>query len=67
MNITILKTAEAFDLYAAKRILTQMRNKPDSVIGLSTGRTTGAMHRLVAEAWQASPFDLSALTFFGVD
>jgi len=67
MNSTILKTEEAFDLYAAERILSQMRSKPDAVIGLSTGRTTGAMHRLVAGAWQACPFDLSALTFFGLD
>nr|WP_280956466.1 glucosamine-6-phosphate deaminase [Bacteroides helcogenes] len=44
-----------------------MLNKPASVIGLSTGRTTGNMHRLVGEIYTAHPFEASGITFFGQD
>lgn len=65
--VTILGTESEFDHAAAQRILQQMRRKPDSVIGLSTGRTTYNIHRLVAKGYADSPFDISGITFFGVD
>jgi glucosamine-6-phosphate deaminase len=67
MIATIVRGESAFDRLAADQILKTMREKPDAVIGLSTGRTTGAMHRLVAESWKAAPFDISRITFFGQD
>lgn len=67
MDIIKTLTEEEFDSIAAEIILAQMRTKPDSVIGLSTGRTTGNMHRLVSERFNAAPFDVSGLTFFGID
>lgn len=65
----IIRTADAdsFDRAAAEIILNQMRGKPDSVIALSTGRTTARMHALVSEAFKASPFDSARLTFLGLD
>lgn len=66
-KISILPDEPAFDREAASRITEQIKSKPDSVIGLSTGRTTGNMHRLAAEAWTTEPFDVSKVTFFGLD
>ena len=63
---TTLSEAD-FDHSAAELILTQMKSNPRSVIGLSTGRTTGAMHRILAELWKSDPFDISGITFFEID
>ena len=66
-NITICPDEKAFDQTAAWRIIGQILAKPDSVIGLSTGRTTGNMHRLVAAIYKENPFDVNRLTIFGLD
>ena len=39
-QITITPGEHRFDEVAASRIVEQIKAKPDSVIGLSTGRTT---------------------------
>lgn len=67
MVVTITKDELDFDRQAAWRIVGQMLSKPDAVIGLSTGRTTVAMHRIVAELFCMHPFDVSRVTLFGVD
>ena len=67
MRITIERNEQAFDLAAAKRIVQQIKEKPESVIGLSTGRTTRNMHRLVAQIHRDQPFDATRATFFGID
>ena len=67
MKITIEPSEAAFDLAAAQRIVNQIKEKKNSVIGLSTGRTTGNMHRKVVQLHQEEPFDVSPATFFGVD
>jgi glucosamine-6-phosphate deaminase len=67
MKITIMPDERHFDITAAWRIIAQMMQKPDSVIGLSTGQTTGGMHRIVSEIYLAYPFDVSKVTFFNVD
>lgn len=67
MNITICENESRFDITAAWRIAGQVLAKPDSVIGLSTGRTTRNMHLLVGKLWQQMPFDCSKVTFFGLD
>jgi len=66
MKITVLQGENAFDSEAASRILEQMK-VPGSVIGLSTGRTTGNMHRIVAQRYNAEPFDISTITLFAQD
>ncbi|MCR4920222.1 MAG: glucosamine-6-phosphate deaminase [Bacteroidaceae bacterium] len=65
--VTVEPDEQHFDCAAADRIVEQIKTKPDSVVGLSTGRTTGAMHRIVAERWRAEGFDARRTTFFGVD
>lgn len=67
MHITICKNESQFDSTAAWRIIGQVLTKPDSVIGLSTGRTTKNMHMLVGNLWQQMPFNIAKVTFFGVD
>lgn len=67
MKITIMENEKRFDEAAAWRIIGQMLAKPDSVIGFSTGQTTGNMHAIVSEIYGLHPFDTSKLTLFNVD
>lgn len=67
MKITITKNEATFDLTAAWRIIGQILAKPEAVIGLSTGKTTLGMHRLVSEIYGRYPFDTSKVTIFNVD
>lgn len=67
MKITIANSEREFDCTAAWRVIGQMLARPASVIGLSTGRTTGNMHRLIAEIHKQYPFLVGKTTFFGLD
>ena len=67
MKITITRDEKEFDRTAAWRIIAQMLEKPNAVIGLSTGQTTIGMHRIVSEIHAANPFDVSRITLFNVD
>ncbi|MEP7322553.1 MAG: glucosamine-6-phosphate deaminase [Saprospiraceae bacterium] len=67
MKITIAKNEREFDVMAAWRIIGQMLEKPNSVIGLSTGQTTINMHAIVSEIHAQFPFDVSGITLFNVD
>jgi glucosamine-6-phosphate deaminase len=67
MKITIARNEREFDIMAAWRIIGQMLEKPDSVIGLSTGQTTKNMHAIVAYIFRQYPFNVSQITLFNVD
>src|SRR5882672_822489 len=67
MKITITQNEEEFNRIAAWRIIAQMLEKPNAVIGLSTGQTTIGMHRIVADIYRLYPFDVSRVTLFNVD
>ncbi|HTF20958.1 MAG TPA: glucosamine-6-phosphate deaminase [Chryseolinea sp.] len=67
MKITITKDERTFDVTAAWRIIAQMLEKPNAVIGLSTGQTTLNMHAVVSEIHAKYPFDVSRITLFNVD
>jgi len=67
MRITITKNEQEFNITAAWRIIAQMLEKPNAVIGLSTGQTTMDMHRIVSEIYAQYPFDISRITLFNVD
>ncbi len=58
---------DKFDIQAAQIVVDQIKLKPRSLIGLSTGRTTGNMHRLIAQMHQEHAFDVSQVTFIGID
>lgn len=67
LKITIVKNEKIFDQEAASRIVNQICDKPSSVIGLSTGRTTGNIHRLVCKLHSEINFNVANVTFFGID
>jgi len=67
MKITIAKSEQEFDTISAWRIIGQMLEKRNAVIGLSTGQTTINMHRIVSEIYAKYPFDVANITLFNVD
>lgn len=67
MKITVANSEREFDCTAAWRIIGEILNKPESVIGLSTGRTTGNLHRLIGNIYSEYPFNVASTTFFGLD
>lgn len=67
MKITIMNSEHDFDVAAAWRIIGEMLANPKAVIGLSTGQTTGNMHKLVSDIYREYPFDTSKVTIFNVD
>jgi glucosamine-6-phosphate deaminase len=67
MKITVVENEKAFDTASAWRIIKQILDKSNSVIGLSTGQTTGGMHAIVSHIYEQYPFDVSDVTFFNVD
>ncbi len=67
MKITVCEDEGRFDCTAAWRIVGQLLAKPASVIGLSTGRTTRNLHLQVGRMWREVPFNVTRVTFFGLD
>jgi glucosamine-6-phosphate deaminase len=67
MKITLTKDEQEFDTVSAWRIIAQMLEKKNSVIGLSTGQTTINMHRIVSDIYTKYPFDVANITLFNVD
>lgn len=67
MKITIAKSENEFDTLAAWRVIGEVLKNPQAVIGLSTGRTTKNMHLRIASIYRDYPFDVSGITFFGLD
>ena len=67
MKIAVADNERSFDLAAAWRIVNTVCSNPRAVIGLSTGRTTGNIHRLVCEIISELHVDTSHVTFIGLD
>lgn len=67
LKVTVAKTEYDLDRMAAWRIITGILSNPSAVIGLSTGQTTGNMHKIVSEIFRLHPFDVSRITLFNVD
>ncbi|MBQ3762633.1 MAG: glucosamine-6-phosphate deaminase [Clostridia bacterium] len=67
MRITFTGSAEEFYFVTASRIADMIRQKPDAVIGLATGRTTTGVHRALCQIHAREKFDTSRVTVFGMD
>ena len=67
MTIRIFNTPQELDEASAAELARPLGSMPGAVIGLSTGRTTGSIHRVFCELAKARQLDLSQVTFFGVD
>ena len=66
MKITITKDEQEFDTLAAWRIIAQMLEKPNAVIGLSTGQTTIGMHAIVSKIFAQYPWDVTQMLHFSM-
>ena len=70
MNKTYDLTVTAPEEFAeacSQVLFRTVKEKPDAVIGLSTGRTTGDIHRRFAALIKEHGIDVSHLTIFGLD
>lgn len=67
MRITVARNEQEFYSFVAWRIAAQIGFRPDSVIGFSTGRTTGGVHAALAAIHTSHPFDTSKVTAFPLD
>jgi glucosamine-6-phosphate deaminase len=67
MEVIILPTAEEASEAGARLIARQVREKPDSVLGLATGSTPLAMYRILAGLHRRDGLDFSRVTTFNLD
>ena len=67
LNIVVADNERAFYTRAAWHVIGQILQKPSSVIGLSTGRTTKNIHLQIGEIFSNYPFPVADTTFFGLD
>ena len=67
MRITVANSLKEFYSLSAWRIARAIIEKPDAVIGLATGRTTGGIHAALSALWAEHPFDTSHVTVLPMD
>ena len=67
METKIFNRTAELDRAAASEFVKQVTLKPSSVIGLSTGRTTGPIHQTITTMYEQCPFDTSSLVLFALD
>lgn len=67
MKITVTRTEVEFYETVAWRIIALILYKPDSLIGLATGRTTKGVYEVLSDIHKQHPFDTSRVTAFGLD
>lgn len=67
MKITVVKHERQFDEAGAWKVIGQMLEKRETLIGLATGQTTEGMYRIISDIYESHPFDVSGVTVFNVD
>ena len=67
MRVLLFNTPKKVDQQAAWLLADAVSSRPDAVVGLSTGRTTGSIHATFVKLARESGLDCSETTFFGVD
>lgn len=67
MEIIINETAEEASIAAARIIAQQIKNKPDSVIGLATGSTPVRLYQELIRQHKEEGLDFSQVTTFNLD
>lgn len=67
MEIIINETAEEASIAAARIIAQQVKNKPDSVLGLATGGTPVPLYQELIRQHQEEGLDFSQITTFNLD
>ena len=66
-KLIVLKTPDEVDTFTAESVMTQIYQKPDSVLILPTGNTQIGWYRLISETYQAGKIDLSKIETFNLD
>jgi len=67
MEVIILPTAEEASEVAARFVARQVREKPESVLGLATGGTPCKLYEMLARMHKAGVLDFSKVTTFNLD
>jgi glucosamine-6-phosphate deaminase len=67
MKIIVTKDLEELSSQAANLIIEQIRTKPNSVIGLPTGRTPVLMYQKLVQAYQTSQVSFAQVKTFNLD
>src|SRR5258708_4811180 len=67
MEIIILPTAKLASEVAARLVARQVREKPDSVLGLATGSTPCNLYQELARMHRLDGLDLSGVSTFNLD
>jgi glucosamine-6-phosphate deaminase len=67
MEVIIESDLEKASEIAARLVIRQMREKPDSVLGLATGRTPLPLYGMLVRAHRAHGLDFSSVTTFNLD
>jgi len=67
MEVIILSSPEEASEVAARLVARQVREKPESVLGLATGGTPCKLYQLLARMHRARGLDFSKVTTFNLD
>jgi glucosamine-6-phosphate deaminase len=67
MEIIILPSHKEVNKEITKRVTSVIKKKPDSVLGLATGRTMLGVYRSLVEAYKEKKIDFSATSTFNLD
>ena len=67
MDVVFVEDYEAMSRRAAEIVARQIRQKPDSVLGLATGSTPLGLYHLLCRWYAAGKLDFSAVTTFNLD
>ncbi len=67
MNIIVCKNYAEMSLHAAKIIAEQLKNKPDSVLGLATGSTPEGMYADLVEMYNKGEISFKNVTSVNLD
>ncbi len=67
MRLLIAPSLEEFYRLSAWTIARQIMERPASVVGFATGRTTTGIHQALGEIYRTYRFDTSRMTAFGMD
>ena len=67
MDVVFVEDYEAMSRRAAEIVAGQIRQKPDSVLGLATGSTPLGLYHLLCRWYAAGRLDFSAVTTFNLD
>ena len=67
MNIKILKNEEQLGMAAANLFVSQVINKPDSILGFATGSSPLSTYKYIIKAYSDGIADFSGITTFNLD